>query len=59
MNNVIDSNKEKQYINFLKKLLDPEMFGHAVTAEVRDEARKLLGMKPVETPTNWDINEGV
>lgn len=44
--------------NFLKSLLNPDMFGHAVTAEVRDEARKLLGMKTVET-TNWDINEGV
>ena len=43
---------------FLRNLLDPEMFGHAVTGEVRDEARKLLGMEPVETP-NWNINEGV
>jgi len=43
---------------FLKNLLDPEMFGHAVSAEVRDEVRKLLGMKPVETPTNWNISEG-
>lgn len=34
---------------FLKNLLNPEMFGHAVSAEVRDEARKLLGMQPVET----------
>ena len=34
---------------FLKNLLDPEMYGHAVTAEVRDEARILLGMKKVET----------
>ena len=45
---------------FLKNLLDPEMFGHAVTAEVRDEARKLLGMEPVETPKiGWNISEGV
>jgi hypothetical protein len=45
---------------FLKNLLDPEMFGHAVTGEVRDEARKLLGMEPVETPKlGWNINEGV
>ena len=34
---------------FLRSLLDPEMFGHAVTAEVRDEARALLGLKRVET----------
>ena len=34
---------------FLRSLLDPEMFGHAVTAEVRDEVRVLLGMPRVET----------
>lgn len=34
---------------FLRNLLDPEKYGHAVTAEVRDEARTLLGMKKVET----------
>jgi hypothetical protein len=34
---------------FLRNLLDPEMFGFAVTAEVRDEARVLLGMEKVET----------
>jgi len=45
---------------FLRNLLDPEMYGHAVTGEVRDEARKLLGMAPVETSNpNWEINEGV
>ena len=27
---------------FLKNLLDPEMYGHAVSQEVRDEAKKLL-----------------
>lgn len=38
---------------FIRMLLDPEMFGHAVSAEVRDEARAVLGMKsPVETKTN-------
>lgn len=35
--------------NFLKSLLDPERFGHAVSAEIRDEARVLLGKKKVET----------
>jgi len=49
---------ENDVYQFLKNLLDPEMFGHAVTGEVRDEARKLLGMKPVET-SNWSISEGV
>jgi len=35
--------------NFMKSLLDPEKFGHAVTAEVRDEARVLLGLGRSET----------
>jgi hypothetical protein len=39
---------EKIY-RFLKDLLDPEMYGHAVTAEVRDRARELLGQMKVET----------
>ena len=34
---------------FLKSFLDPDSFGHAVSAEVRDEARVLLGKKKVET----------
>jgi len=34
---------------FAKRMLDPEGFGHAVTAEVRDEARRLFGMPAVET----------
>jgi hypothetical protein len=32
----------------LYRLLDPEQFGHAVSAEVRDAARVVLGMKRVE-----------
>lgn len=48
MDNVI-SMKEAQMEKFVRRLLDPEGFGHAVTAEVRDEARVLLGMKKVET----------
>ena len=40
---------EAQVMQFLKSLLDPEMYGHAVTAEVRDRARVLLGKEPVET----------
>lgn len=37
-------------------LLDPEMYGYAVTAEVRDAARVALGMTPVETkkPSNGE-----
>lgn len=33
---------------FLKSLLNPEENGHAVSAYVRDEARVVLGRKPVE-----------
>lgn len=40
---------EAQVKQFLKSLLDPDMYGHAVTAEVRDRARVLLGKEPVET----------
>ena len=41
-------NDEEVY-RFLKNLLDPEMYGWAVTAEVRDIARELLGRERVET----------
>jgi hypothetical protein len=34
----------------VRALLDPEQFGHAVTPEVRDEARRVLGVQPVELP---------
>jgi hypothetical protein len=43
-----DLSNEKVY-RFLKSLLDPDMYGMAVTAEVRDQVRALLGMKKVET----------
>jgi hypothetical protein len=33
---------------FVNKLLDPECYGFAVTAEVRDEARLALGLDAVE-----------
>lgn len=29
-------------VRFLKNLLDPDMYGHAVSQEVRDEAKQLL-----------------
>ena len=32
----------------MNRLLDPEGFGFAVPAEVRDAARVVLGIKPVE-----------
>jgi|TARA_R110001592_G_scaffold7466_8_gene41890 hypothetical protein len=43
--------------NFLKSLLDPDKFGMACTAEVRDQARVLLGMSRVETDS-YDAIKG-
>jgi len=38
---------------FLMDLVNPSMYGHAVTAEIRDRARVLLGLAAVETkPSN-------
>ena len=34
---------------FIERLLSPEEFGHAVTAEVRDAAREALGLPKCET----------
>jgi hypothetical protein len=48
MHEVKPLNDEDVY-RFLKNLLDPEMYGWAVTAEVRGEARRLLGKQKVET----------
>lgn len=42
-------NELQKYKSFVKSLLNPDEYGHAVTAEVRDQARILLGMKPVES----------
>jgi len=42
-------NELQKYKSFVKSLLNPNEYGHAVTAEVRDQARILLGMKPVES----------
>jgi hypothetical protein len=43
------TSKNNQMENFIRSLLNPDGFGHAVSAEVRDEARYVLGMKKVET----------
>lgn len=40
---------EEEIYHFLKDLLNPEMYGHAVTQEVRNRARELLNLKRVET----------
>lgn len=42
-------NELQKYKSFVKSLLNPDEYGHAVTVEVRDQARILLGMKPVES----------
>lgn len=42
-------NELQKYKSFVKSLLNPDEYGHAVSAEVRDQARILLGMKPVES----------
>lgn len=34
----------EEVYRFIQSLLDPGKFGHAVSAEVRDEARVLLGL---------------
>ncbi len=47
--NIIKETMSVEVHAFLKSLINPDMYGHAVTAEVRDEARVLLGMKKVET----------
>jgi len=45
-----ESQEELQkYKSFVNSLLSPEEYGYAVSAEVRDQARILLGMKPVES----------
>jgi len=48
---MLNSRNERiaQLEDFLHELLSPERFGYAVTAEVRDRARVLLGMESVET----------
>ena len=51
------STNEGRVEAFLRRLLDPEGFGHAVTAEVRDEARVLLGMARVETLTDQQLED--
>ncbi len=45
---------------FAGYFLDPEMFGHAVTAEIRDAARRVLGIPTSETKpaTAESFNDG-
>jgi len=46
---VIYSTDPAPAVALLRELLSPEGFGFAVTAEVRDRAREVLGMPRVET----------
>ena len=43
---LLDSSK-----NFLRRFLNPEDLGYAVTGYARDEVRAMLGMKKVEQAT--------
>ena len=44
-----EESSNKELVAFIRSLLDPESFGFAVSKEVRDEARHVLGMPRVET----------
>lgn len=55
MSNVTEISKEQRYEKFIRSLLNPESFGLSVSAEVRDEARYVLGMKKVETLNNQKV----
>lgn len=46
-------------IEFVESLLDPEAFGYAVTEEVRDEARRVLGIETVLNDSPRAINETI
>jgi len=46
---MMHENELQKYKSFVNSLLHPEEYGYAVTAEVRDQARILLGMNPVES----------
>lgn len=41
--------RNAQLRRFALRFLDPEDLGHAVNPEIRDAARRVLGMQPVET----------
>ena len=43
-------------MSLIRDLLDPEMYGYAVTAEVRDRARLVLGIAPCEALKPASLN---
>jgi hypothetical protein len=40
--------RNAQLRRFALRLLDPEDLGHTADFEIRNEARKVLGMKPID-----------
>jgi hypothetical protein len=48
---------DEDIYRFLKDLLDPEIYGWAVTAEVRNKSRELLGLEKLETNVFNDLWE--
>lgn len=54
MNSIPHQALPENVYRFLKDLLNPEMYGYAVTAEVRDRARELLGKEKCETAHRID-----
>jgi hypothetical protein len=57
---IIENGKiDRRVMVFLKSLLDPESFGYAVSAEVRDEVRALLGMPRVETIASGELGTSI
>lgn len=48
MNSILRQDLPEEVYHFLKDLLDPEMYGYAVTEEVRNRARELLEKKGTE-----------
>jgi len=44
-----------QMETLVRSLLDPEMYGHAVTAEIRNHARRVLGLTKMEPETVQDM----
>ena len=47
--NMPEQCRQEKAIALVSRLLDPEDLGFATTAEIRDEARKVLGRGPVES----------
>lgn len=53
----IEVEQARQCGHLVRDLLNPERFGHAVNAEIRDAARRALGIKPCEAGKVESFNE--